>query len=952
MSPLSNKPETSGVGRRGFLKAAAASSAVAACQRLPVHHAIPFLVQPEEITPGQSTSYASTCTACPAACGLLVTVRDGRPVKLEGHPEHPLSKGGLCAFGQADIRALYDSERPGQPSVGGQAVTWDVLDKTMAERLTQVTGDSKKVALISRTITSPTARRAIRAFLDAHDGTWIEYDSGAESSAAAVEAYRLLTGRALRPALRIDKADLLVVLGSDLLGAGWDPVTHTQQYAGRRGQGAERGPIRHVQIEGPLSLTGAAADERWAARASEQRLIALWLLRHVAARASGVEAEAIRAALAELPGLSALSTRTAALAQALMEQRGRGLVVSGANDLGEQLAVALVNRLVGAEGHTLDVEAPSLTRRGDEAAVADLRQALNDGEVGALIVLECDPVTELTDGESLAQQIQYLPLSVSVASAPTATASLCSVIAAADHGLERWADFMPRPGIVTLSQPTIRRLHDTRHPMESLLAWAGEDIESYHAYLKISWEETVFPDAVLDEFEAEWLRSVGRGGIPADHEVEIELPEAASVSFDRVAKRLTETAEAARIDVVSGPPEIEVHLLGEVAVRDASRMQVPWLRELPDPLTQTSWTPVVRLAPKLAERLHAKDGDVLQIVTGSATLEMQARIIPGTHPSVLAVPVGYPQQNGFQLSAWNEDGTRLVRAGLPARVQRIRLGRRLPAAQIHVKTEGRPIVHQVGAYDEQVAHGHHELHSLWAERPAHSPSWEMVIDLDKCTACSACLVACQVENNVAVVGADEIRAYREMHWIRMDRYFDGDEDNPDVLFEPMLCQQCDHAPCETVCPVLATMHSSDGLNQQVYNRCVGTRYCANNCPYKVRRFNWFENDFGGPLERMVLNPDVVVRERGVMEKCTFCVQRIQASRIEAKVKGLDVPPRVQTACQQTCPAGAITFGDGSDPESDVSKSKVDPRAFQVLAEVGVRPSITYKARVRNRSRGS
>jgi molybdopterin-containing oxidoreductase family iron-sulfur binding subunit len=960
-------PERSGGGepvffaRRDFLKLAGLSAtALAACERLPVRHAIPLLVPPEEVTPGVTVHYAGTCTACPAACGMVATVRDGRPVKLEGHQDHALSQGGLCAVGQADLRALYDGHRLRQPSLGGKDATWADVDGAVKATLEEVKASGKKVAVLSSALVSPTAREAVLSFLAPYQGTLVEHDPGPGSPSALREAYQILTGRALAPSLDVRQADLLVGLGADLLGTGPDPVAFTAAWAARRRAADRQGAMHQVQIEGSLSLTGANADERWLATSAQRRLIALSLLGQVAQKTGG--GEAVATALQGLPPLGELAQRVQGLAGELLKHRGKGLIVSGANDLGEQLAVALVNRLLGNEGKTVDVARPSLLRRGLDRELAGLLESLKGGELGALFVLGLDPVEQLPDGDAVAAALGKLPLAVAITDRPTATAAACRVVAAAHHGLETWGDFEPRPGVLTLSQPMTRPLFDTRAAHQNFLHWSGAATTDYRLHLMERWRKEVFPKAKAVDFGAFWTAAVGAG------KPSREVAEAAASPLPSGAAGSAAQALAAAAAKIAAPAAeaLEVELIAEVALRDGQRAHLPWLRELPDPLTRACWVPCVRVAPKQAEKLGVKDGDLLTVEAGKASLTMGVRIMPGQHESVLAVPVGYgrsddvklsgveappraPTQNAYRLARM-EDG-RLLLAGLGASA-RVSGGREaLPLMQVQSETAERPVIHQVAAYDEKV-HGEHlpEGRDLFGPKPQPSPQWHLAIDLDACTGCSACVIACQAENNIATVGPEEMERHRDMHWLRIDRYFVGEAENPDVLFEPMLCQQCGHAPCETVCPVAATVHSTDGLNQQVYNRCVGTRYCANNCPYKTRRFNWFNNEkkMADPVERLVLNPDVVVRSRGVMEKCTFCVQRLQASRIAAQKQGRQEWAEVETACQQSCPARAISFGDQNDDTGPIAIQRKKPRAFQVLAELGVEPRVTYLARVRNR----
>ena len=919
------------LSRRSFLRALGISGVVGltGCEQIKTRALIPYLVAPEDVTPGVPVRYASTCAGCPAACGLMITARDGRPIKLEGHPDHPLSRGGLCALGQAEIRGLYDAGRLRAPTIDGAEVDWAMLDAQVRTALAR----SSAVEVIANSITSPSARRAIAALLEKTGGQLTEIDVVPGNATAVLDAYQALDGRRVLPSLHLEKADLIVALASDFLGAGPDPVAQTAGRSARRAQSAERGALKHVQIEATLSLTGAAADERWQASASQRKASALYLLAAVARRAGAAE---LVGQLGAAPGEPPLGDRLARLADYLWTARGRSLVISGSSDVGEQIAVAMLNRVLGNEDGVVDLELSSEIGRGDSGALDRLRARLEGGG-SAIIAVGIDPVDQLPDGDRWAEWLAAAPLSVAITDRPTATARASKVVAAAHHGLESWSDFRPRPDVWTLAQPTISPLWNTRHPYESFLVWAEAGVTDYREHVRQTWRELVYSQITAGpSFEEFWFQSV-RAGAPAS-----PIPKPATP-----AQPPTEAPVLARLlGSVPEPADLEVELVAQVAVRDGSRAFNPWLRELPDPISRVAWTPTIAIAPSRAAGLDVSDGDVVRVATGDRSVAMPVRVSPGQHPDVLGVPVGYGRLDGDR-SDHPRNGYRLQPG--PAKVSKTGEHIDLPLAQIHSSVEGRHHVVQVTAYDQRPSVGHHgEVHSLWGERPVGSPHWHMAINLDACTGCSACVIACQAENNTPVVGPKEVERYRSLHWIRIDRYFVGDDaDNPEVLFQPMLCAQCDNAPCETVCPVAATVHSHDGLNHQAYNRCVGTRYCANNCPYKVRRFNWFEYDRGEPVERMVLNPDVVVRERGVMEKCTFCVQRIQLARIDARASG-QPSFEVKTACQQSCPADAIEFGDDADPSSRVSRDRHDPRAFQALAEVGVKPSITYLARVRKR----
>ncbi len=964
-APTKSAPAT--VERRGFLKGLGISGVVTltACERLPVRRSLPYLVPPEEVTPGTFVDYASTCAGCAASCGLKIATRDGRPIKLEGLPEHATSQGGLCATGQAEVRGLYDAGRLRSPTLAGKKSTWDELDRHVRTELAAVNASGKGVVVLAKTLVSPTARQTIEAFLAPFGGSLVEYDAPTDSASATLAAYEHLDGQAKQPTVHLEPTDLLVGLGADLLGAGPDPVAFTALYAARRRRRKDR-DFEHVQIEGSLTLTGAAADERIQATTVERELIALWLLRHVSDGLGSAAAASAGALLGDLPDLGQHADRVRSLAEGLLRHLGRTLVVSGSVSVREQTAVALVNRLLGNEGQSIDLARPMRTRRGRDATTLKLIVAMATGNIGAVIFLACNPVEELPDGEALAATLGRLPLSVAITDRPNATAKACHTVAAAHHALESWGDAAVRDDLLTIAQPTIRPLFDTRHPIENFLNWSDAsetDGRDYRAHLMASWRRRVFDARRDDVFKTFWNGAVSRGSVPtaiaaAARPATSDADATSNANGDPTPE--AELRSLLKAEPQAGAGTLEVELIAEVALRDGRSSFNPWLREMPDPLTRSAWAGAVRVAPVRARSLGITDGDMLAIEVGKTTIEMPARVLPGQHPSVLGVPVGYglvdgdagaPARNGYQLARW-QDGALQTR-GLPATATKTGRTGLLPIVQPHPSSEGRPIIGQVSKPDEKIVfpgHGHHgPAHSLWDERQ-YDIHWEMVIDLDACTGCSACVVACQAENNLPVVGPTEVARHHDMAWLRIDRYFDGNADNPDVLFEPMLCAQCDNAPCETVCPVAATVHGHDGLNIQVYNRCVGTRYCANNCPYKVRRFNWFDYTPKDPVERMVLNPDVVVRERGVMEKCTFCVQRIQRARISAKRRGDTGPVQVETACQQSCPAKAIRFGDGAKKNEALDEAKHDPRSFQILADLGLQPSITYLARVRRRER--
>ncbi|MBZ5573979.1 MAG: TAT-variant-translocated molybdopterin oxidoreductase [Acidobacteriia bacterium] len=944
--------------RRDFLKATGFTLGVAfatGCSRAPVQRAIPLLSQPEEVVPGRSLFYASTCAGCSAGCGLLAKVRDGRPIKLEGNPQHPVSHGGLCATGQASILGLYDSQRLRHPLKEGKKSSWAEVDREIQAELANIRSDRGAVRFLSGTITSPTTRAAIEEFLKGFpDARHVVYDP--LSNSALLDAHEQTHGLRVLPRFHFDKAEVIVSLDADFLGTWISPVEYTADYRAGRDLEAKRISY-HVQFEPRMTVTGSKADRRFVVAPGEMGL----LLTHLALRI------ARKAAAPLTPGApEAVSVDSAfldELADRLWHARGRSLIVCGANDLQQQFLSNYLNHLLGNYGPTLDLKQPSLQAQGSDKELGGLLAELQYGKVKALFIHGVNPAFDF----SFAQRVDE-------------TAVLARYVLPEQHYLESWNDAEPVSGLVSVSQPTIHPLGDARSLVETIAAWNGKPKPAYDL-LREHWEAEVFPRQKKESnFDAFWDRAVHDGF------AEVEPLPIKSKQFN--AQAIRPILKAQRPE----PGAFALALYPTVAMLDGRNAYNPWLHELPDPITKVTWDNYASISPAAAQRLGVADGDVVRLESGDQMLDLPAFIQPGQHDQVVAVALGYgsklsarfakvgPQWldaivsvgdkgvvglNAAPLLRWSEGV--LQYHGAQVKVSRTGRQRELASTQTHntltvprkLTPPGsgpRPVVQEttLAAYLKDPHAGvedHEEKEDLWpTDHPYTGPRWGMVIDQNACTGCSSCVVACQVENNIPVVGRDEIRRNREMHWLRIDRYYSEAESGQiEVAYEPLMCQQCENAPCETVCPVLATVHSEDGLNQQVYNRCIGTRYCANNCPYKARRFNWFNYAHDDQLQNLVLNPDVAVRSRGVMEKCTFCVQRIQEAKIEAKRRGEKVPDgEVETACQQSCPAQAIYFGDLNDPNSQVSKMMANPRRYRVLEELNVRPAVGYLTIVRNR----
>jgi len=976
-TPKSTPRPPTGLDRRDFLTAAGFTfgSALAGCSGAPVERAIPYLVQPDEITPGKAYHYASTCAACPAACGLLVKCRDGRPIKLEGNPAHPLSQGGLCGPGQASILGLYDSRRFAGPLRNGQEVTWEELDAEVLARLEEVRAGGGKVRVLTRTIHSPTTRRALAGFLEGFDDArHVVYDPG--PSSAIRRAHQQTHGASVVPRYRFDSADLIVSFDADFLGTWLSPVEHTAAYrAGRELDSLPPKLSHHVQFESRLSLSGTKADERTTVAPDEIGSVMTRLAGLLAAKA-GVEFDS---GATSTPAVDA--DRLDDLVERLWSARGRTLVVCGARDSNTQLLANYLNHLLDAYGATLDLAGGSPQRGGADPELKLLMDEIAGGEVDALLVADVDVVQELPEGEGLGAQLAGVGLFVYAAERPDDTSTHADYVCAEPHFLAAWGDAEPVQGLFTLQQPVIRPITNTRPFIESLAAWNHAGMSAYDQ-VRLAWRETVFPrQAGEAQFEPFWEGALERGVVDT---------------------AVAEGASAHPIDVegvraIAGGPsptggELALVLYPKVGMPDASHAYNAWLQEVPDPVSKVTWDNYVSLSRATAAGLSVSDGDVVRLTTADdvASIEAPALVQSGQHDGVAALALGYgakaserfaelgPQWlearpsvgpngrvgvNAASLIEWKD--AELQVSGRRIRVEPTGERRPLAATQMHHSLDvpehlaprgarRRPIVLESDweTHQQQVANretSHIEPHpSLWPdEHASEGAQWGMMIDLNACTGCSACVVSCQAENNIPVVGKDEVRRQREMHWMRIDRYYWGDGDDFRTAYQPMLCQHCANAPCETVCPVLATVHSEEGLNQQVYNRCVGTRYCANNCPYKVRRFNWFDYAHDDDVENLVYNPDVTVRSRGVMEKCSFCVQRIQEAKVEARSGGETLSDGdVQTACQQSCPAKAITFGDLNDPCSRASELAESPRRYRVLEEMNFDTAVSYLKIVR------
>jgi molybdopterin-containing oxidoreductase family iron-sulfur binding subunit len=946
--------------RRTFLAWTGAACLASGCSPKGVaERIIPYLVPPVDAVPGTPLWYRTACRECPAGCGVTAKSREGRVIKLEGNPDDPIGRGALCARGQAAVQGLYHPERFQGPvrRQGGvlTPLAWDEAEEELAAAIEQaVARGSGRVRLLTR-LEPGSAGRAQRVFLRAIGGrdadrVVLEPLDPAPLRAAAAALF----GRRELPVLDLGQARAVAAFGADLLETWGSPVEQTRQFAAGRGRtGPER--IRLTWVAPRLSLTGVSADRWIRARAGGELAVALGALRVIVDPRTGARGLAPEAGLladrlaaldpAVLAGRAGVPwTTIEALGRELVERRPSVLVGPGPAAQGPeatQLAgvLLLANLVLGNLGTTLRFgldageDVPS-TGAMVESLVADMAS----GRVDVLLVHHADLLENMPAALGGAAALDRVPLVVSFAPRPGRTTERAQLVLPDHHPLESFGDVSPRRGVLNLLQPAMRPLADTRAASQVLLEVAARLAPSTgrpgmpgFAELLAARLGSALGAAPGGELHRA-ARQRGGAWTPAPSVVPRLLPGVAELFLVSPGPAPAPAVEA--LDLVLFP----------TALRSGG--DLPWLRETPDALSSVSWSPWLELSPATASRLGVTTGQTVAVTSSAGSVELPAYVYPGIRDDAVALPLGGPE--ALALVPWAAEALSgaPVLAGAAVTVRATSRPGALPLLEGSPYQHGRGIVPAVSAASPVVQRA--DLSRTMHGSPAHPQHrWAMVIDLDRCTGCQACSVACYAENNVPVMGAQAAVEGRSMGWIRIERYLgEAPGGALDVRLLPMLCQQCGNAPCEPVCPVYATYHTAEGLNAQVYNRCVGTRYCSNNCPYQVRTFNWRDVRFERPTE-LQLNPDVAVRSRGVMEKCTFCVQRIRAAEGKARTQGRPVADgEIVPACAQTCPAQAIVFGDALDPGSRVSRLARDPRGFAVLEELNTQPAITYLAPVR------
>lgn len=968
-SPIREGNEGDGLDRRDFMKimgASALMASLAGCTRRPVQKIVPYVNNPEEIIPGQPNFYASVDPQ--TGYGLVLRSREGRPIKVDGNLDHPVNKGGLHARGQAMIHDLYDPDRLRAPKIDGADVSWADFDAAVSKALADSKGSTW---ILTGSVLSPTVRSAIEksgfrhVMVDA-----LPMDDVLDGQA---QSY----GGRVFPRYRFDQADYIVSLDADFFGTWGSTVEYTGGFGEkRRLDGSKISMNKLVAFESVMRLTGQNADVRVSVHPSDMLFVALALAYEVA-RLSGRSVEELAAftpaAVSQRTGVSAETIGD--VAKDLVKFRGRGLVVGsgrGAQGLALQNVVNFINSTLENEGVSVDGTAfPSNQFQGSFSDFDRLLTAIRSGSVKTLIIQGVNPGYLFADSMGVKDALKKVPNLVYVGSYLDETAQLAKYVAAESHSFEAWGDVSAQKDVYSIQQPTIRPLWQTKSLLEMLVDWspasAGSKIaESAYDAVVSTWKQLHGRMGGGKSFQ-DWWDDMLMSGVAFASGRDGHAP-ARAYRMDA----LRSAAAAARSAGQRGAEnEFTLVITPSVQLGDGFQANNAILQELPDPVSKNTWGNYLAVSAEDARKNRWTDGDIVTVKNAAASVELPLYRQPGTPNGVVTAHFGYGRKfngrngNNVGVSLSNFSGSSTmgaIPAGAVVGVSITKTGRKekIPCTQGHHSLEGRDIVFDttLDEYRKNPAAGivRHfpDPPSLWSEHEYAGYKWGMVIDLNSCTGCSACVIACSVENNVPAVGKGQVQAGREMQWLRIDRYYAGDTNNPDTLSQIMLCQHCDNAPCETVCPVLATVHSDEGLNQMIYNRCVGTKYCSNNCPYKVRRFNWFENNaaMNAPMDHplpLSKNPEVTLRSRGVMEKCTFCVQRIEAGKSVAKSEHRRANDNdVRTACQEACVADAIVFGDLNNPESRVAKLAKHPRGFKTLEELNTRPAVTYLTKVRNR----
>ena len=975
-----NPSNLTSISRRKFLALLGASAAIAgtACSDYrDKGEIVPYNVKSEEITIGKPNFYASTCTLCPNACGILIRTREGRPIKVDGNPDHPVNKGKICAKGQANTLNLYDPERLKTPlkksGSGFDEIKWKDADTEIISSLNSV-GD-KEIAVISHTIISPTAFKVLEDFKKKYPTAKI-YSYELFNDSIKNSAWQKCYGTSFYPLLKWNEAKIIVSLESDFLGVENNRVETARLFSEGRDVDSKKFNRLYV-IESNLSVTGINSDYRLRLRPEAQYEFILSLMNEL--KSKGIINLSMDLSSYNLKSFSLKYNLKEKILNRLVsdlaKNKGKSIIDAG-NSLPEnvQIAVNLLNAaLDNSQMFRTDSEKNVLIDLVSLKDFDELINKINNDSVGAVIHLDCNPVYHLSLEFGYLKALDKVKTVISLSERENETTNSSNYVLPINHNFESWGDAKTRTGVISLQQPVIAPLNNTRQKEAILLTWIAGKSENfseniYHKYLMDNWESSIFPilNSPID-FKRFWLGALHDG---------VVFPKDKTVQSNSLNYNLSNLSTQVKKDFKG----YSIVIKESYQIGDGRVAHNGWLQELPHPISKITWDNYAAVSESTCKNLGIEDNDMIEISVDNKKLVLPVFMQAGTADDVICIETGYGRKYsgivandvGFNVNILlSKNGTQTPWIVSNVNVKKTGNTYQLASSQEHHSfdiprlqdlAKKRNII-QEGTVSEYLKnpkffkenHKEGELPSVYSPHPYDGLKWGMAIDLNKCLGCGDCVIACNVENNIPVVGKDQVLKSREMQWLRVDRYYSGTPDDPSVSVQLMLCQQCDQAPCENVCPVAATSHSPDGLNQMVYNRCVGTRYCSNNCPYKVRRFNFynFRDHFRdsyqeSPMLSLMQNPEVTVRSRGVMEKCTFCVQRIAEARAEAahnkkELRGSDVT----TACQDACGTNAIQFGDINDKDSEFYKYRNHELGYYVLEELNIKPNVTYIAKLRN-----
>lgn len=961
----------SGMSRRKFLavlSASAALTATACSDYRDKGEIIPYNKRPEEVLPGVANYYASTCTECSLACGILIKTREGRPIKIDGNPDHPISKGKICTKGQASILGLYDPERLKEPKYGFDSITWEDADKKIINALNSAIQEGNEISFIVGKIFSPTTKKVLDDFVKKYPTTKV-YSYSLISDRNRRNAWLECYGMSEYPSIKWNEAEIILSLDSDFLGNEGNFVENMRLFAEKREVVNKLDVNRLYVAEGRMSATGMMADYRFRVSPNNQ-LEFIYALINELSNANVFNIDTYIKSLVTKYSLNKFGDREKLnyLLKDLSANKGKSIIHAGETLPKEvHIAVNYLNELLGNSQlyNWENLSSPQIP----ESSVNDIEELINkmnNKKVSVLIHFDVNPVYHLPKDFGYKEALKKVENVVTLTTVENESSSDSQITLPINHMLESWGDAYSTNNTYSTQQPVISPIFNTRQKEAILLTWINGNSNSYndkiyHQYLINNFNEIVYKKKNLLADPKTFWYSVLHDGV-------VNL-EGKSTPTKFIEKSITNLKE------IKNSNGITLHLTESYFVGDGKFANNGWLQETPHPVTKVTWDNYAAISPKMAKELNVEMNDLIELNINGKKINLPVLVQPGMSEKTIHSELGYGRTHAGEVG--NDVGFNLIplmNKDLSFVLENVTVKKvdgkyKLISTQEHHSLDDtsikdlhlvRKIIQEgtVVQYKKNPKFLHEEEHkveSITREHQYTGNKWVMAIDLNKCTSCSACVTSCNVENNIPVVGKDQVAVGREMQWMRIDRYYSGTPEEPIPSNQPMLCQHCDNAPCENVCPVNATNHSPDGLNQMVYNRCVGTRYCSNNCPYKVRRYNFFnfrdhfeDAYYENNLTAMVHNPEVTVRSRGVMEKCTFCVQRIMEARSNAIKDGKPLNGNdIKTACQVACPTNAISFGDANDINSEVAKLRKHDLSYHVLEELNVKPNVTYIAKLRN-----